>query len=91
MIDDEYAEISLRIPATLYAALEAKAQETQRSVDSLVWQGIERVVAQNPKLNSKPKLKFSEVARAFAGTGRKGDGLNEKGMAQRMRLVRGDG
>jgi len=80
--------LNIRMPTDLRAALDAKAKQSRRTVTSLVLEGVEKVV-----YSSEPKVKKTSMAdfvAKYAGSGRIGEGLDEKGMAARMRLIRGD-
>lgn len=85
----ETKPMSIRVPVTLRAALDAKAKATRRTVTSLVLEGIEKVAYEADPVPA-PKLSFAEVVKKYVGSGRVGEGLDEKGMAERMRLIRGD-
>ena len=77
---------TIRLPNDLRAALERKAKTTRRSMTSLVLEGVEQMVEDRPT----PKLNMEELVQKYQGAGRVGEGLDKQGMANRMRLIRGD-
>ena len=80
---------TIRLPNDLRAALERKAKATRRSMTSLVLEGVEQVVEAEPH-SLDAQSTFLDRVRKVAGAGRVGEGLDKDGMAERMRLIRGD-